>query len=256
MNIFSAENLSYLTPAKAVLEGVFFDIQKGSFTTLIGPNGAGKSTLLKLMLGFLKPTQGKLTWSNLLRLGYMPQKLLIDTSFPLSVGRLFDLKPGSVDAKDRLRIEQLTQTKELQTRLFSELSGGELQRVLLTYALLGNPDVVLLDEPMQGLDIDAEGVFLNILHALKYEYGKTLFMVSHDLHMVFKHSDHVICLKTHVCCQGTPSSIQEDPAYHVLFGRRKDSLMALYAHQHDHTHDGHIDGRRQGHVHGAGCKHD
>jgi zinc transport system ATP-binding protein len=248
MSIFSAENLSYLTPTKAILEGVSFDIKKGSFTTLIGPNGAGKSTLLKLMLGFLKPTQGTLKWLNSLRIGYMPQKLQIDTSFPLSVGRLFDLKPGCLDLKDRQRIEQLTQTQELQNRLFSELSGGELQRVLLTYALLGNPDVILLDEPMQGLDIDAESVFLNILHALKYEYEKTLFMVSHDLHMVFKHSDHVICLKTHVCCQGTPSSIQEDPAYHVLFGHRKDSLMALYAHQHDHTHGEH--------VHGEGCKHD
>lgn len=248
MSIFSAENLSYCASNKAILEGVSFDIQKGSFTTLIGPNGAGKSTLVKLMLGFLKPSKGKLAWLNSLRLGYMPQKLHIDTSFPLSVGRLFDLKPGSVEAKDRLRIEQLTQTLELQRRIFSELSGGELQRVLLTYALLGNPDVILLDEPMQGLDIDAEGVFLNILHALKYEYGKTLFMVSHDLHMVFKHSDHVICLKTHVCCQGTPSSIQEDPAYHGLFGHRKDSLMALYAHQHDHTHGEHI--------HGNGCRHD
>lgn len=243
MSIFSASNVSVYVPGKTILENVSFDIQKGSFTTLIGPNGAGKSTLLKLMLGFLKPGAGQLNWQGSLRVGYMPQKLHIDTSFPLSVGRLFDLKPGGVDAHDRLRIEQLTQTFELQQRLFSQLSGGELQRVLLAYALLGNPDVILLDEPMQGLDIDAEGLFLNILHALKYEYGKTLFMVSHDLHMVFKHSDHVICLQKHVCCQGTPSSIQDDPAYHVLFGRRKDSLMALYSHQHDHIHKG-------------GCSHD
>lgn len=243
MSVFSAENVGFSTPSKTILGGVSFDIQKGSFTTLIGPNGAGKSTLLKLMLGFLKPSVGKLKWLNSPRLGYMPQKLQIDTSFPLSVGRLFDLKPGCVDREDRERIERLTQTVELQSRLFSELSGGELQRVLLTYALLGNPDVILLDEPMQGLDIDSETLFLNILRTLKYDYGKTLFMVSHDLHMVFKHSDHVICLQTHVCCQGAPSSIKDDPAYHVLFGQRKDSLMALYAHQHDHTH-------------GEGCNHD
>lgn len=247
MSVFSAENLGFNTPSKQILDGVSFDIQKGSFTTLIGPNGAGKSTLLKLMLGFQKPSTGKLKWLSSPRLGYMPQKLQIDTSFPLSVGRLFDLKPGCVDHKDREHIEELTQTVELQTRHFSELSGGELQRVLLTYALLGNPDVILLDEPMQGLDIDSETLFLNILRTLKYDYGKTLFMVSHDLHMVFKHSDHVICLQTHVCCQGAPSSIKDDPAYHVLFGQRKDSLMALYAHQHDHTHD---------HIHGDGCSHE
>ncbi|QOL19309.1 metal ABC transporter ATP-binding protein [Candidatus Bodocaedibacter vickermanii] len=251
MNVFSANSVGFRTPSKQILDGVSFDIQKGSFTTLIGPNGAGKSTLLKLMLGFLKPSTGTLNWQSSQRLGYMPQKLQIDTSFPLSVGRLFDLKPGGVAPEDRDRIERLTQTLELQHRLFSELSGGELQRVLLTYALLGNPDVVLLDEPMQGLDIDSEALFLNILHTLKYQYGKTLFMVSHDLHMVFKHSDHVICLQKHVCCQGAPSSIKDDPAYHVLFGQRKDSLMALYAHQHDHTHD-HI----RDHIHGEGCNHE
>ena len=247
MNVFSAENVGFRTPSKKILDGISFDIQQGSFTMLIGPNGAGKSTLLKLMLGFLKPSMGKLNWLSSQRLGYMPQKLQIDTSFPLSVGRLFDLKPGCVDRGDRERIERLTQTLELRQRHFSELSGGELQRVLLTYALLGNLDIILLDEPMQGLDIDSEALFLNILQTLKYEYGKTLFMVSHDLHMVFKHSDHVICLQTHICCQGTPSSIKDDPAYHVLFGQRKDSLMALYAHQHDHTHE---------HVHGKGCQHE
>ncbi|MDP3936163.1 MAG: metal ABC transporter ATP-binding protein [Alphaproteobacteria bacterium] len=243
MSVFSAKNVGFFTPSKQILDGVSFDIQKGSFTTLIGPNGAGKSTLLKLMLGFLKPSTGRIFWQSSQRLGYMPQKLKIDTSFPLNVGRLFDLKPGCVERKDRDRIELLTQARELQHRLFPELSGGELQRVLLTYALLGNPDVILLDEPMQGLDIDSETLFLNILGTLKYEYGKTLFMVSHDLHMVFKHSDHVICLQKHVCCQGTPSSIKDDPAYHVLFGQRKDSLMALYAHQHDH-------------IHGEACNHE
>lgn len=247
MSIFSAEKLSFRVNTKLILENVSFEIQQGSFTTLIGPNGAGKSTLLKLMLGFLKPDSGKLTWLSKQRLGYMPQKFQIDTSFPLSVGRLFDLKPGSVDFDDRINIESLTQTDTLKTHLISELSGGELQRVLLAYALLGNPDIILLDEPMQGLDIDSETLFLNILQLLKYEYGKTIFMVSHDLHVVFKHSDHVICLQTHVCCQGSPTSIQDDPAYYLLFGQRSESLMAIYAHHHDHTHD---------HVHGDKCHHD
>lgn len=236
MIVFKAEHVGFQAPSKVILDGVSFQLSKGAFTTLIGPNGAGKSTLLKLMLGFLKPSQGTLTWASGQRLGYMPQKVQVDTSFPITVGRLFELKPGSVDAADRGAIEALTQTVELKQRYISELSGGELQRVLLAYALLGNPDVLLLDEPMQGLDIDAETLFLNMLQSLKYQYGKTIFMVSHDLHLVFKHSDHVICLQTHVCCQGSPSSIQDDPAYHVLFGQRKDSLMSLYAHHHDHSH--------------------
>lgn len=243
MTVFTAEHIGFRTPSKVILDGVSFQLSKGAFTTLIGPNGAGKSTLLKLMLGFLTPTHGTVNWSEGHRLGYMPQKIQIDTSFPITVGRLFDLKPGSVDLQDRAAIEQLTQTIDLKTRYIGDLSGGELQRVLLAYALLGNPDVLLLDEPMQGLDIDAEALFLNMLQSLKYEYRKTIFMVSHDLHLVFKHSDHVICLQTHVCCQGSPSSIQDDPAYHVLFGQRKDSMMSLYAHRHDHTH-------------GEGCRHD
>lgn len=243
MQVFTAENVGFRTPSKVILDGVSFHIPKGSFTTLIGPNGAGKSTLLKLMLGFLKPSSGSVVWAKGQRLGYMPQKVQIDTSFPLAVGRLFDLKPGSVESEDRTVIEQLTQTVDLKQRYISDLSGGELQRVLLAYALLGNPDVLLLDEPMQGLDIDAEALFLNMLQSLKYDHGKTIFMVSHDLHLVFKHSDHVICLQTHVCCQGSPTSIQDDPAYHVLFGQRKDSLMSLYAHRHDHTH-------------GEGCRHE
>jgi zinc transport system ATP-binding protein len=243
MQVFTAENVGFRTPSKVILDGVSFHISKGAFTTLIGPNGAGKSTLLKLMLGFLSPSSGMLGWAGGQRLGYMPQKVQIDTSFPLTVGRLFDLKPGSVKSADRTVIEQLTQTIDLKQRYISELSGGELQRVLLAYALLGDPDVLLLDEPMQGLDIDAESLFLNMLQSLKYDQGKTIFMVSHDLHLVFKHSDHVICLQTHVCCQGSPTSIQDDPAYHVLFGQRKDSLMSLYSHRHDHTH-------------GEGCSHD
>jgi zinc transport system ATP-binding protein len=236
MNVFLAENLWFRIDAKSILENVSFAITQSSFTTLIGPNGAGKSTLLKLMLGFLTPTSGKTAWLGKRRLGYMPQTLHIDITFPLTVKRLFDLKPGAVDYEERLQIEKLTQVKMFEERFISDLSGGELQRVLLAYALLGNPDIILLDEPMQGLDIDSENLFLHILQTLKYEYGKTIFMVSHDLHLVFKHSDHVICLQKHVCCQGSPLNIQNDPAYHVLFGQREENLMAIYAHQHDHIH--------------------
>lgn len=242
--VFSADNLSFQAKSRKILERISFSLAQGSFTTLIGPNGAGKSTLLQLMLGFLKPYQGSMKWASAQRLGYMPQKLNLDLSFPLSVGRLFDLKPGSVELPDRVHIEKLTQTELLKDKFISELSGGELQRVLLAYALLGNPDILLLDEPMQGLDVDSEAVFLQILQRLKYEYGKTIFMVSHDLHLVFKHSDYVICLQRHVCCQGTPMSVQENPAYYEVFGQRSESLVAIYSHHHDHTHssfqkDGH-----------------
>jgi zinc transport system ATP-binding protein len=241
--IFRANNLSFQKNRKVILDNVSFEVQQGQFSTLIGPNGAGKSTLLKLMLGLEHPTGGSVHWEKAMRIGYMPQSINFDVSFPLSVGQLFDLKPGSVDHHDRVRIETLTQTHSLTDKFIFDLSGGELQRVLLTYALLGNPDILVLDEPMQGLDLDAEALFLDILQTLKYDYLKTIFMVSHDLHMVFKHSDHVICLQRHVCCQGAPATIQADPAYNVLFGQRKDSLMALYAHQHDH-------------IHGDGCSHD
>ncbi len=241
--LFQAKELSYRTQNSTILSKVSFVLNENTFTTLIGPNGAGKSTLLQLMLGFKIPSRGSLIWKNHPRIGYLPQRLQIDTQFPLSVKRLFSLKPGAIESNKRKNIEHLTQICNLQDRLISELSGGELQRVLLAYALLGDPSVLLLDEPMQGLDVDAEFTFLEILKTLKQTYKKTIFMVSHDLHLVFKHSDHVICLQQHVCCQGTPSLVKDDPAYHILFEKKKDSLISTYEHQHNHTHN-------------DGCQHD
>lgn len=232
----TAQKLCFTRQDTKILKDVSFQIQAGSFTTIIGPNGAGKSTLLKIILGELNPDKGAIEWHDGRRIGYMPQTLPVDRSFPLSVGRLFDLKPASVNAQDRDKIQQLTETGHLTQRLISDLSGGELQRVLLAYALLGDPDLLLLDEPMQGLDVDSELTFLNILQALKYDYAKTIVMVSHDLHLVFKHSDHVICLHQHVCCQGSPASVQDNPAYHILFGKQQENLMTIYAHRHDHHH--------------------
>lgn len=242
-NLFELNNVSYQNDGQHILDAISFDLPKASFATLIGPNGAGKSTLLKLMLGLLKPTSGTIQRPTMARIGYIPQKLSIDSSFPITVGELFKLKPGAVVAKEQERVEDLTQTHALKHKFINVLSGGELQRVLLAYTLLGDPEILFLDEPLQGLDLEAEARFLDILYTLNAEFKKTIFMVSHDLHMVFKSSDLVICLNKHVCCAGAPIEMQAHPEYLKLFGRNASNLMTPYQHAHDHTHD-------------EGCNHD
>lgn len=242
-NAFSLTDVSYKKNGQVILDNVSFDVPENSFTTLIGPNGAGKSTLLQLMLGFIQPTKGQVKRLSNLRLGYIPQKLALDVSFPLTVAALFQLKPAAVDENAKQKIETLTQTGPLSKKFLSILSGGELQRVLLAYTLLGDPDILLLDEPLQGLDLESEARFLDILNTLNKHYKKTIFMVSHDLHLVFKSSDYVICLHKHVCCAGEPLALKEHPEYLKLFGTTSLDLMTPYRHEHDHTH-------------GETCKHD
>lgn len=234
--LLTLQNVTFKRGHKPVLDDVSFKVEQGSFTTIIGPNGAGKSTLVQIMLGGLSPEKGRVIWADMPRIGYIPQKVQLDAALPIQVGTLFNLKPGCVMGEQRHQIERLTDVRHLQSHFIADLSGGELQRVLLAYALLGDPAVLVMDEPMQGLDIDSEAQFLSILQALKYDYGKTIIMVSHDLHVVFKHSDHVICLQGHLCCQGQPSTVQVDPAYLNLFGRKQLELMAIYRHHHDHHH--------------------
>ena len=239
---------------QAVLEGAELRVDSGEIVTLIGPNGAGKTTLVRAVLGLLTPERGSVWRKPGLRIGYMPQKLHVDATLPLSVLRFLKLVPGvdrtrALDALAEVGAEQVIDSP------LQKISGGEMQRVLLARALLRKPELLVLDEPVQGVDVSGQAELYRLIGRLRDRYGCGVLMVSHDLHLVMSATDQVVCLNRHVCCSGHPEQVSSDPAFVELFGQDARSL-AIYHHQHDHSHDLHgsvVIGKP--HVHGPNCKH-
>ena len=217
------------------LSDVSLAVHAGEIVTVIGPNGAGKTTLLRVVLGLQRPDSGSVLRAAGLRVGYLPQRLAIDDTLPLTVKRFLQLVPGR-----RREIEAAlaevgaghTIKLPLQT-----LSGGELQRVLLARALLREPELLVLDEPVQGVDIAGQAALFALIRRIRDQRGCGVLLVSHDLHLVMAATDRVVCLNHHVCCSGNPEAVTRDPAYRALFGTASDGF-AVYAHHHDHSHDG------------------
>lgn len=234
--LITAENMSVTHGAAAVLRDVNFQIEKAEIVTVIGPNGSGKSTLIRALLGVLTPSSGHIRRAKGLRIGYVPQKLAIDASLPMTVRRFLSLP---VRISDEVAMQALTRTgvEGLATRQMVDLSGGQFQRVLLARALLSRPDILILDEPTQGLDHPGINAFYELIEQVRREIGCAVLLVSHDLHVVMRASDRVICLNGHICCQGTPSVVRNAPEYQALFGVSDSSALAIYEHHHDHTHD-------------------
>lgn len=217
-----------------ILEKINLDIMPSQIITLIGPNGAGKTTLLKIVLNLIKPDKGSILRSKNLKIGYMPQKLDINPLMPLTVKRFLSFPFSKKFQTSNLSplIEELNIEKLLDYS-FHTLSVGERQRVLLAYALLGNPNLLVLDEPSQGVDILGQSQLYNQIAKARDKLGCAILLVSHDLHIVMAQSDQVICLNHHICCSGHPEKVQQDPAYKKLF----PTLFAPYTHHHDHKHD-------------------
>ena len=218
-----------------VLRDVSFRIDRGEIVTIVGPNGSGKSSLLRALIGALKPSSGTVTRAKGLRIGYVPQKLQIDTTLPLTVRRFLDLphrqsRAAAEAALARAGVADLAQAQ------MSALSGGQFQRALLARALLGSPDILILDEATQGLDQPGAAAFYRQIEEVRREMGLAVLMVSHDLHVVMAASDRVLCLNGHVCCEGTPEIVADAPEYRALFGTGTQGTLALYRHHHDHTH--------------------
>lgn len=204
--------------------------------TIIGPNGAGKSSLVKTAAGLIEPQQGTIIRKPKLRVGYMPQKIKINPQLPLTTGRFLSLcgkKSALNTAVKRLDIECLLDTP------VQNLSGGEMQRVLLARALLQRPELLILDEPAQGVDISGQAELYHLLGELRNELNCGVLLVSHDLHIVMAQTDHVLCLNKHICCHGAPESVSKHPEYLQLFGKEAAKDIAVYTHMHDHTHDLH-----------------
>ena len=240
---------------ESVLENVQLTVNAGEIVTLIGPNGAGKTTLVRAVLGLLKPDSGSVWRKPRLRIGYMPQKLTVDPTLPLSVLRFLRLVPG-VDRHTALAALAEVGAEQVIDSPLQNISGGELQRVLLARALLREPELLVLDEPVQGVDVAGQAELYRLITELRDRHGCGVLMVSHDLHLVMSATDRVVCLNRHVCCSGHPDQVSGDPAFRALFGNDARSL-AIYHHQHDHQHDlhGSVVLRHPPHVHGPNCKH-
>jgi zinc transport system ATP-binding protein len=220
----------------AALSHVDFAIEPGEIVTVVGPNGSGKSTLIRVLIGALAPTGGSVRRKPGLRIGYVPQKLAVDRTMPITVERFLSL-PEKRPRDDQVRALGRVGAAGLEKRQITELSGGQFQRVLLARALLTAPDILILDEPTQGLDQPGVAEFYRLIEALRRETGVAVILVSHDLHVVMSASDRVLCLNGHVCCEGTPDAIRVAPEYRALFGDGTGGALALYQHHHDHRHD-------------------
>ena len=227
---------------KWLVRGVSLNVNKGQIVTLIGPNGSGKSTTAKMALGILKPDEGSNTISQNIKISYVPQKISIDWSLPLRVIDFMNITEKF--AKNEIE-EALSMTgiKKLIFRDVKNLSGGEFQRLLRARAIAKNPDFLVLDEPVQGVDYPGEIALYKIIQEIVKNLNCGILLISHNLHVVMSQTDHVICLNGHVCCSGAPKSIVKEPEYIKLFGDNMDPTLALYQHEHDHQHlpDGSVD---------------
>lgn len=217
------------------LEHVSLTVQRGEIVTLIGPNGSGKSTLVRTVLGLLRPDQGSVYTRPGIRIGYMPQRLHIDPVLPLSVRRFLTLGVRVKQPQAAAALQEVG-AAHLIDRPLHGVSGGELQRVLLARALLREPDLLVLDEPVQGVDVGGQHELYELISRIRKERNCGILMVSHDLHLVMAATDHVVCLNHHVCCAGRPDKVSRDPAYLALFGPTLARGLAFYTHQHDHEH--------------------
>ena len=235
MTLIACESMDVVLGRTPVLHGVSLRIERGEIVTVVGPNGSGKSTLLRCLIGAQRPTRGRILRSAGLRIGYVPQKLHIDPTLPITVRRFVDLPKRVTEAEAQDALVEAG-AEGLDGRQMADLSGGQFQRVLLARAILTRPDVLLLDEPTQGLDQPGSAAFYQSLEGIRERLGCAIVMVSHDLHVVMSASDRVICLNGHVCCEGTPAVVSAAPAYRELFGTGTRGALALYRHDHDHAH--------------------
>jgi zinc transport system ATP-binding protein len=243
--LISARSLTFRRGGRAIVDGIDLDITCREIVTLIGPNGAGKTTLVRLLLGLEQPDSGEVRrWPGLV-IGYAPQRFDIDRSIPMTVARFLALglpRAGPGAAEARKVLAEVGAERAVGQQL-AELSGGELQRVVLARALLRDPHLLVLDEPVRGIDFAGEAELYTLIGRLRSERGLGVLLVSHDLHVVMASSDRVLCINRHVCCSGVPDAVAQHPEYARLFGAEAARAFAIYGHHHDHAHD--LAGRTQ-----------
>lgn len=233
--LLSLNNAGINQDGRWLVRGVNLSIREGEIVTLIGPNGSGKSTTLKLALKISNPSEGTVSHSPNLKISYVPQKLHIDLTLPLTVEHLIKLT-SPIPTKAVVESLKLVNAEHLIHAQASQLSGGEFQRVLMARALARKPNLLVLDEPVQGVDFNGEAQLYEIIQKFRDDTGGAVLLVSHDLHIVMAATDRVLCMNGHICCSGTPAEIITNPEYIRLFGHRAPSNLAAYHHHHNHTH--------------------
>lgn len=258
--LISLEKAGVRRDGRWLVRGVDLSVQRGEIVTLIGPNGSGKSTTAKMALGVIKPDEGTSHRKPGLRVGYVPQKVTVDWTLPLSVARFMRLT-GNLSAADLHSALNATGIAHLAHSEVRTLSGGEFQRAMLARALARKPDLLVLDEPVQGVDYSGEIALYDLIKRIRDDTGCGILLISHDLHVVMAATDQVICLNGHVCCQGSPTAVASSDEYRRLFGGHAAATLAVYEHHHDHTHlpDGtvrHADGTVTEHCHPGDGHHD
>jgi zinc transport system ATP-binding protein len=237
--LVTLDKVSIRLGGRDVLQSVSFDIGENEIVTLIGPNGGGKTTLVRLILGLARPGSGQVSRREGLRIGYVPQHFNVDWTLPMSVRRLMSLTDRHEESKVLEALEE-TGVAHLVDAEVQNLSGGEFRRVLLARALVRHPDLLVLDEPVQGVDFAGEIALYELIADIRRRRQCGILLVSHDLHIVMSATDRVICLNGHVCCSGVPGEVGASPEYVNLFGPRAAESFAVYTHHHDHHH--HLDG--------------
>lgn len=236
VSVIKAKNITHSFRDQPVLTGVDIDVRPGEIVTLVGPNGAGKTTLVRILLGLVKPDSGLITRRPNLIVGYLPQMVETDPVLPLTVERLLRLA-GRVSSENMLETLEETGAKHLINKSVHNLSGGELQRVFLARALLRRPGLLVLDEPVGGVDVAGRAELYDLITRIRTRRGCGVLMVSHDLHIVMASTDRVVCLNGHVCCSGHPEDVSQHPEYMAMFGPQAAPSLAVYTHHHDHHHD-------------------
>ena len=229
------ENAGVYRSSKWLVRGVSFEINHGQIVTLIGPNGSGKTTTAKMILNILNTDEGLVT-GNANKMAYVPQKINIDWTMPL---RVIDFMKITSSLNNNQINESLNMTgvdKLLYNQIHS-LSGGEFQRVLIARAIAKKPDLLVLDEPVQGVDFNGEIALYNLIKEISVNLNCGILLISHDMHFVMSTTDHVICLNGHICCSGSPSNVVKNPEYIKLFGEHNSETLSYYQHQHDHSHN-------------------
>jgi len=234
--LINISNVGYKANGLIVLNDISFSLVRGEITTIIGPNVAGKSILVGIISGLLDGYSGEVTRHQTLKIGYLPQKIHLNPLMPLTVTGFLSLP---INQSTQAISQALTDThiEYLADRSIHDLSTGELQRVLLARTTLGNPDLLILDEPTAGVDITGEADMYELIGELKEKLNCAVLLVSHELHLVMSKTDQVLCLNKHMCCSGQPELVQQHPEYLALFGQQASEALAVYRHQHNHQHD-------------------
>ena len=231
--LITLENAGVMKNRKWLVRGITMSVSLGEIVTLIGPNGSGKTTTAKIALGIWNISEGIAKRKNNLRVGYVPQKLQIDWTVPINVNRFMSLT-NKISNKDIEFALSLTDTRHLAREEIRGLSGGELQRVMVARAVALSPQLLVLDEPVQGVDFRGEEIIYNLIEETRKKINCGILLISHDLHMVMSATDRVVCLNGHICCSGTPSFVANTPEFRELFGERITTKLAVYQHNHDH----------------------